>query len=122
MRRTPLATAAVLLSAAAGLFAVAAGALAAHGLDGIRAVWMEKASRYAMWHALALLAAVALELAGPLVVGAFAAGVLLFSGSLAALALGAPRGLAAITPVGGLLLLAGWAMLLVSGWRRGRGR
>ncbi|HEY0435744.1 MAG TPA: DUF423 domain-containing protein, partial [Phenylobacterium sp.] len=41
----------------------------------------------------------------------FLAGVLLFSGSLYAMALGAPRWLGAVTPVGGLGFLAGWAVL-----------
>jgi uncharacterized membrane protein YgdD (TMEM256/DUF423 family) len=41
----------------------------------------------------------------------FLSGVVLFSGSLYALALGAPRIVGAITPFGGLLFLAGWAIL-----------
>jgi uncharacterized membrane protein YgdD (TMEM256/DUF423 family) len=41
----------------------------------------------------------------------FLAGVVLFSGSLYAMALGAPRGLGAVTPIGGLCFLAGWAVL-----------
>ena len=112
--------AALQLAAAFGFFAVMAGAFAAHGLDGQPAVWMEKASRYAMWHALALLAAAALELATVPVVTAFGLGVLLFSGSLTALALGAPRKIALITPFGGFALLAGWLLLGLTAWRRGR--
>jgi uncharacterized membrane protein YgdD (TMEM256/DUF423 family) len=41
----------------------------------------------------------------------FFGGMLLFSGSLYALALGAPRWAGAVTPIGGLLFLAGWAAL-----------
>ena len=111
MKTEPLARTALLLSALAGLFAVAAGALAAHGLEGRAAVWMEKASRYAMWHGLALAVAVALELASLPLVLAFAAGILLFSGSLAAMALGAPGALARITPLGGVAFLVGWVIL-----------
>ena len=47
----------------------------------------------------------------------FALGVLLFSGSLYALALSGVRGLGAITPVGGVLLLGGWICLLVASTR-----
>jgi uncharacterized membrane protein YgdD (TMEM256/DUF423 family) len=43
----------------------------------------------------------------------FLAGIVLFSGSLYAMALGAPRWLGAVTPIGGLCFLAGWAAL---GW------
>ena len=49
---------------------------------------------------------------------AFLAGVALFSGSLYALALGGPRLLGAITPLGGLAFMAGWVMLGL-GFRRG---
>ncbi|MBI3171075.1 MAG: DUF423 domain-containing protein, partial [Hydrocarboniphaga effusa] len=44
----------------------------------------------------------------------FAAGVLLFSGSLYALSLSGVRVLGAVTPVGGVLFLVGWALLLVA--------
>ena len=48
----------------------------------------------------------------PVVAGAaFAAGILLFSGTLYAMTLGAPRGLGAITPLGGLSLIVGWVAL-----------
>jgi uncharacterized membrane protein YgdD (TMEM256/DUF423 family) len=47
----------------------------------------------------------------------FAGGVLLFSGSLYAMALGAPRWLGAVTPVGGLLFLAGWSAVVVAALR-----
>jgi uncharacterized membrane protein YgdD (TMEM256/DUF423 family) len=45
-------------------------------------------------------------------------GILLFSGSLYGLALGAPRALGPITPVGGVLLLAGWVLVAIHGWRQ----
>jgi len=44
----------------------------------------------------------------------FLGGVVLFSGSLYAMALGAPRWLGMVTPVGGLMFLAGWAILVVA--------
>jgi uncharacterized membrane protein YgdD (TMEM256/DUF423 family) len=45
------------------------------------------------------------------------AGVLLFSGSLYALALGAPRPLGALTPVGGLAWIIGWLLFAYGAWR-----
>lgn len=109
-------------AALAGAFAVAGAALAAHGLEGRAALWMERASLQAAVHALALLATAALGLARPAVVTAFAGGIVLFSGSLAAMALGAPQALARITPVGGTLFIAGWLLLAWSALRaRGQG-
>ena len=109
----------------AGL-AVAAGAFGAHALRArlspeMLAVW-ETAARYQMYHALALIAvalASARGLAGPWPAAAalLAAGILLFSGSLYALALTGVRGLGAVTPLGGLCWLAAWALLLVVGGR-----
>ena len=73
------------------------------------AVW-QTAVQYHAWHALGLLA-IGLSApsdwsraAGWLLV----AGIVLFSGSLYALALGAPRALGAVTPIGGLMLILGW--------------
>jgi uncharacterized membrane protein YgdD (TMEM256/DUF423 family) len=110
------------LAALYGLVAVAAGAFATHALTGSLAPralgHIETAARYQMWHALAILAAVAL---GPWARPAgwlFALGALLFSGSLYALALGAPRQLAWVTPLGGLAFLAGWAVLALAALRR----
>jgi uncharacterized membrane protein YgdD (TMEM256/DUF423 family) len=44
------------------------------------------------------------------------AGPLIFSATLYAMALGAPRWLGAVTPLGGLLMLAGWGLVLAEGW------
>ncbi len=109
--------------AALAFLSVAAGAFGAHGLKDLldaemKDVW-ETAARYQMYHALALLLVAAL--AGSLSPRAvswsgccFTAGVVLFSGSLYALSLSGIRWLGAITPVGGLLFLAGWLALLVA--------
>jgi uncharacterized membrane protein YgdD (TMEM256/DUF423 family) len=105
---------------AAALLGAAGVALGAFGAHGLRArldaqalgVW-ETAVRYHLVHAVALLAialsphAAALRPSGWL----FAAGIALFSGSLYALALGGPRALGPLTPVGGLAFLAGWLWL-----------
>ncbi|HEX2187381.1 MAG TPA: DUF423 domain-containing protein [Longimicrobiaceae bacterium] len=109
-----------------GLLAVAAGAFGAHALRArltpdLLAVW-ETGARYHMYHALALLAAAwAAERwsSGAAVAAgwAFTAGILVFSGSLYALALSGTRWLGAVTPLGGVAFLAGWALLAWAGWR-----
>jgi uncharacterized membrane protein YgdD (TMEM256/DUF423 family) len=79
----------------------------------------ETGVRYQMYHALALLA-VALMMSrveGRFVVIAgwsFTAGILIFSGSLYALALTGVTTLGAITPIGGLAFLAGWVALAIA--------
>ena len=113
--------------ALSGLIAVAAGAFAAHGLRHQLAPEQlgvfETAARYQMYHALALLGVggVAGRLPGGTVAVAgwlFVAGTLLFSGSLYALSLTGHRWLGAITPLGGLAFLAGWAALAWAAWSR----
>jgi uncharacterized membrane protein YgdD (TMEM256/DUF423 family) len=119
------------LGAASALLAVAAGAFGAHALRARLAPDLlevfETAARYQMYHALALLA-VGLVLARfsagsgaqPWLVAAgwlFAAGTVLFSGSLYLLAASGVRWLGAITPLGGLAFLLGWAALAIGVWR-----
>jgi len=114
----------------AGL-AVALGAFGAHGLKNLVSpelieTW-EKAVRYQIYHALAmLLLAWAIthwpESANLWSVGGwlFLAGVVLFSGSLYLLVLSGIRWLGAITPFGGVALVTGWLCLLIAAWRAGR--
>lgn len=81
-------------------------------------VW-QTAVQYHFWHALALLA-VALAGSGPWFKASgwlLIAGALLFSGSLYALALGAPRALGMVAPVGGLALILGWIAFAVAAIR-----
>ena len=111
-----------------GFLAVAAGAFGAHGLRGrlppdLLSAW-ESAARYQMYHALALvLVALLLERAprgGPAVRAAgwsFAVGIVLFSGSLYALALTGAGWWGAVTPFGGLAFLCGWLCLAYGLWR-----
>ena len=104
------------LAAIAGLVSVAVGALAAHGVVDPRAQELLKTgSQYAFMHAMATLACATLMQVGAQrarhAPAFFLAGVVLFSGSLYALAAGAPLWLGAITPLGGLSFLAGWAIL-----------
>jgi uncharacterized membrane protein YgdD (TMEM256/DUF423 family) len=104
----------LLAAALLGAAGVALGAFGAHGLRArldARAleVW-ETAVRYHLLHAAALLA-LALSPYAPALRGAgwlLALGIALFSGSLYALALGGPRWLGPITPLGGLAFIAGW--------------
>lgn len=110
-----------------GFMAVACGAFGAHGLKArlspeMLAVW-KTASAYQLAHALALLLLVALAAQKPSsalnnAAWLFIAGTALFSGSLYALALGGPRWLGPLTPLGGLLLLAGWACLCWAGLQK----
>lgn len=117
----------LIIAAISGFFAVVIGAFAAHGLKQTLAPAaidvIRTGVQYQMYHALALLL-VALWLSHkPATRGlkasglAFIMGSLLFSGSLYALALGAPRWLGPVTPLGGLCFLIGWLFLLIAAWR-----
>lgn len=110
-----------LAAAGLGFSGVLLGALGAHGpvhaalaAAGTLENW-KTAVLYHLVHAVALLGLAGWRDApgGPATGSALAwtSGVLLFSGSLYALSLGAPRGFGPLTPIGGLLLLAGWVLL-----------
>ncbi len=109
-------------AALAGFSGVALGAFGAHGLtlSAEAAGWWQTATLYALVHAAAALA-VALSDRTGLVRGggwAFMIGVLVFSGCLYAMAVGAPRWLGAIVPLGGVSFLAGWALVAAGATRR----
>ncbi len=117
-----------LLGSVLAFLAVAAGAFGAHALRGRLSpadlAIFETAARYQMYHALALLAVAwaAGRWPGGLAAAAgwlFALGTLVFSGSLYLLVLTGARWLGAVTPLGGLALLAGWLALA---WTVARGR
>jgi uncharacterized membrane protein YgdD (TMEM256/DUF423 family) len=88
----------------------------------MREVW-DTASRYQILHAAALLGFAAWLRPAERLAGAawtvrlWAAGTLLFSGSLYALALGGPRWLGPITPLGGACLIAGWVTAACAAFR-----
>ncbi|SFS19785.1 Uncharacterized membrane protein YgdD, TMEM256/DUF423 family [Dyella sp. OK004] len=115
--RQPVSLFAGLLVGLAGASAVALGAFGAHALRDVLDVrgselWHTAVS-YHFWHALAL-ALASFAAAGrrrSVAMAAFALGIVLFSGSLYALALGAPRWCGAITPLGGLAFIVGWIAL-----------
>jgi uncharacterized membrane protein YgdD (TMEM256/DUF423 family) len=104
-----------------GFIAVALGAFAAHGLKNTLSpellTTFQTGVQYHMYHALALFGVGLLTLNFPnhaliKTVGfLFLAGIVLFSGSLYVLALSGIRWLGAITPLGGVAFLAGWATL-----------
>lgn len=117
--RQPVRSRLAVLVGVAGASAVLLGAFGAHALRGVldardAELW-HTAVDYHVWHALALAVAVGLGRGrgGRLAIFSFATGVTLFSGSLYALALGAPRWVGVITPFGGLALVIGWLAL---GW------
>lgn len=107
-------------AAAAGFLGVALGAFGAHGLQpileerGTTAIW-QTAVHYWFYHTLALLAVGFASGLSPRLRFhtslCWIPGMTIFSGSLFVLAAFGPRWLGAITPIGGLLLLAGWGIL-----------
>jgi len=101
------------LAALAGALAVIAGAYGAHGAQGAAAEWLRTGSHYQLVHAVAALVAIGRP-GGRAAAWLFVAGGAIFAGTLYAMALGGPLWLGAVTPLGGLALIAGW---LVLAWR-----
>lgn len=104
------------LAALNGLLAVGFGAFAAHGVQDLKtAEWPRTGSTYAFVHSFAIFAAALVASLGAhrarWAPGFFLAGAVLFSGSLYAMALGAPRWFGAITPIGGVSFMIGWLIL-----------
>ena len=122
----------LILAALNGLAAVALGAFGAHGLqarladaaDAVKRLdWWRTAAHYHLVHAVVLgLVAVLAERAASQALAvsgwAFLVGMLIFGGSLYAMALGGPRWLGAVTPLGGVGLLIGWGALLAAALKR----
>lgn len=112
-----------------GALAVVLGAFGAHALrdrlgEADRAIF-ETAARYHLLHALAAVVAAeraARARAASTAGWAFVVGILLFSGSLYGMALGGPRLLGAITPLGGVAFILGWLLLAWSFVRRPEAR
>jgi uncharacterized membrane protein YgdD (TMEM256/DUF423 family) len=114
------------IAAVNGALAVLCGAFAAHGLrarlDAHALEIFETGARYHMYHALAMgLAAFAMRdrAARParLASSLFLAGIVLFSGSLYALALSGDHWLGFVTPFGGIAFLGGWIALAMAASR-----
>ena len=110
------------------LLAVAFGAFGAHALSGLlqgkTMQWYQTAVQYQFMHGIGMFVCVAMaaifSIMGQLKSAASSStagwclltGVLIFCGTLYAMALGAPRWLGAVTPLGGLAFLAGWGLLI----------
>jgi len=118
----------VVIAAINGFIAVGAGAFGAHALKAKLEPNLldtfEVATRYQMYHALAMLAAawfIAQHPSRAATASAycFFGGIVLFSGSLYGLSLFQWRWLGPVTPIGGLLFLSGWVLLAAAGWAMG---
>lgn len=117
----------IIIGALSGGIGVAAGAFGAHALRARLEPRMlevfETGARYQMYHAVAMLAAawIVSRFPGGVATASgwlFLAGTVLFSGSLYAMALTGVRALGAITPLGGVCFIAGWACLALAAMRR----
>lgn len=117
----------ITLGACSGMLAVIFGAFGAHALKGRLDDYalgvFETAVQYHFYHSFALLAVGIIALSQPQTVllrssgWLFVLGLLIFSGSLYILSLSGLRWLGAVTPLGGLAFIAGWACLAVAGWK-----
>lgn len=106
--------------------AVGLGAFGAHGLKNIASAeqlaWWHTATLYLLVHAIGILIVgllTRLNYATQTSAWLLQVGVIIFAGSLYLMALGAPRWFGAITPIGGVLMIAGWLWLAVTTWRLG---
>lgn len=111
------------IAALSGFFCIAFGAFAAHGLEKTLTpkalAWIETGLKYQFFHTVALMVLGTLQLYLKAdtdrvinwIGSTWSLGIVLFSGSLYALALGATKSVAWLTPIGGTLFLIGWAML-----------
>lgn len=105
-----------LWAALSAAMAVAAGAFGAHGAAGPQeADWLRTGGTYQLVHAVAALAIMGFA-RGPAIL--LLVGAAIFAATLYAMALGAPRWLGAVTPIGGGLMIVGW---LWAAWLYGRG-
>ena len=113
---------ALIFAGVSGAVAVAMGAWSAHGaeavLDAQALGWVKTAVQYQVWHTLALFGTYVLMALKPgrflpLAAGAYAGGIVLFSGGLYLLALTGVRAFALAVPVGGIALLAGWLFIAI---------
>lgn len=116
------------IGAISAALAVVAGAFGGHALKKLLSPEMqaifEVGNRYHMYHSLGLLLVALAAAARPNVSfnaagWALLVGIVLFSGSLYALALSGVRALGMITPLGGVSFIAGWALLAWTAWKHG---
>ncbi|TGN38989.1 DUF423 domain-containing protein [Marinobacter confluentis] len=120
-----------MLGAALAMTAVMAGAFGAHGLRSVLSPRglevFQTAVTYQMNHSLALILVALVSGVGivrgrllALAAGFFAAGIVLFSGSLYLLVLTEMSWLGPVTPMGGVCFIVGWALLIVAALKQPR--
>ena len=117
----------ITLASLSGMLAVVFGAFGAHALKGKLDDYalgvFDTAVQYHFYHSFALLAVGVIALSQPQTVmlkssgWLFLIGILIFSGSLYLLSVTGVRWLGAITPLGGLAFIGGWACLAATGWK-----
>ena len=108
----------LIVAALSAALAVIAGAFGAHGAASPKAAeWLRTGGQYQIIHAVA---AVALALAGRFTRQGWLmlAGAAIFAGTLYMMALGGPKWLGAVTPMGGTLMIASWLWIAISAARR----
>ncbi len=98
------------VAALSAAVAIGAGAFGAHVASGQAIDWLRTGAMYQLIHAVAVPVLAARD---PRVAWVLLAGSLLFAATLYAMALGAPRWLGAVTPLGGVAMISGWLMLAV---------
>jgi len=116
----------ITLASLSGMLAVVLGAFGAHALkdrlDDYAMGVFHTAVQYQFYHSLALLAVGVIALNHPQAAllrssgWLFALGIVVFSGSLYVLSFSGLRWLGAVTPIGGLSFIAGWACLAAASW------
>lgn len=114
----------IAIGALLGGIAVGAGAFGAHGLKKlVEPEMLETWRTGVLYHALHSLGLVAFGLyqartkCSGLTAWLFLVGTLIFAGTLYALTLGSPKWVGAITPFGGVAMIAGWLAFAISAWR-----
>lgn len=100
------------LAALSAAMAIAAGAFGAHGMTGKEAEWLRTGGFYQLVHAVAVLALA--KIVTPATSWLLLGGATIFAVTLYLMALGVPRWLGAITPIGGTLMIVGW---LLAAWK-----
>jgi uncharacterized membrane protein YgdD (TMEM256/DUF423 family) len=103
-------------AALSATMAIAAGAFGAHAAQGAAVEWLKTGGFYQLIHAVAILV---IMQRFPSAAWLLLVGSLIFSVSLYAMALGAPRWFGAITPIGGTVMIFGWLTCAYNAWRSG---
>ncbi|MEK6636517.1 MAG: DUF423 domain-containing protein [Pseudomonadota bacterium] len=105
-----------IIAALSAAMAIAAGAFGAHAAQGAAIEWLKTGGFYQLIHAVAVLV---IMQRFPNAAWMLLIGSLIFSVSLYAMALGAPRWFGAITPIGGTIIIIGWLACAYTAWRSG---